>query len=132
MAGRRIDLTAYQPDAWAVLRPYTVHGLQQALLRLAQERGVDLAALGDPASGAALALADQLDVLALKYQVEAWQIATVRGDALPPPSAITAADLEWVDARIVAALLAAIRLERETGDAAVSGPPNPPSASGAS
>lgn len=133
--GMRIDLSAYQPGAWAVVRRHTVEGYTRAVARYAREVGVSPAALqqNDPeAVGALLQDPAQLHALAIRYQVIAWQVADDDGHPLPPPREVTADHLEWVDQELLNAVLAAIAQQRAAGDAEVGGPPNPSTGSGAS
>jgi len=129
--GLRIDLSVYQPGAYAVIRKHTLHGLQRELLRLARERGVDLQALAQGQQGAALDLVDAIDTTTIKYQVLEWNLRDDDGQPLPAPREVTAAHLAFCDAELMRALLDAVNRQRDQGDAAEA-LPHPTTPSGAS
>lgn len=127
-----MDLSAYQPGAYAVIRTHTLHGLQRELLRAARERQIDVGALAQGQQTAALDLVDVLEATTLKYQVIEWNLQDDDGTPLPGPKEVTAAHLAFCDGDLIQALMAAINRVKDAGDALESIPGNPTTPSGAS
>jgi len=79
--GIRIDLSTYQPGAYAVIRPHTMYALIPEMARVATTHGVDLTQLAK--GEGALKVAAELPAIMIRHQVREWHVSDDDDQVLP-------------------------------------------------